>query len=244
MRRLLALVLSLCSVAALAATPDEELQSLVEIFKAGKGRHAVAAEELEWKGFTDPQLFDLIHQHLLSDFEAARASKPEKQRVARYIRALGFSGQPKYAVTLSRFAEDPDYRGYSERALLDLPLYAKWNPLIADRGAFNPKVTDDGNRVMNMLRSDDLMLNRLGAKRVFFREQQDEVVDVLAARLSASYTAAEDRETTDAVAWMAKSLGRAGSARHRAILAEVARNTSNDKVAREADTALKALAAR
>src|SRR5262245_7919050 len=224
MSRFLALLLSLCASGALAATADEDLKHYLDIFQGDTG-HERAVEELAWKGISDPRLYDVIEQRLLKDAEAARRDREAKGRVARYIRALGFSGQEKYLPTIQRFDGDITYARYAKTALEDMPNYARWNKLIGDRAAFDPKLSDDSNRVMNMLRSGDPLLEKIGAKSVYFRDHDPAVVDLLAQKVRERYRVS-DLANADTNAWMVKGLGRAGRDKYLDLLEDVKRNAA------------------
>src|SRR5207247_1034579 len=96
-----------------------------------------------------------------------------------------FSGQPKYVPTIEKFLKDNTYERYAGEALKDLPRYQKWNPIIANRSTFDPTYSDDANRVMNMLRSDDILLQRVGAKRIFHGVREDYLLQYLAQLVEA-----------------------------------------------------------
>jgi len=79
------------------------------------------------------------------------------------------------------------------------------------------------NRVANMLRSDDLLLQRVGAKRVYFDSKDDILLELLAQKLRTNYarTDLNDRERSDSVAWQAKALGSSRNDKYVALLQEV-----------------------
>lgn len=225
------------SANAAAATVDEEVTRYVQIFNGDTGAHQQAVESLAWRGISDPRLFDVIERRLLDESQMARADKNEKNRVARYIRALGFSGQTKYVATINKFVEDRVYDRYARAALDDMPDYRKWNPVIANRATFDPKYSDDVNRIMNMLRSDDLWLKRIAAKRIYFANQDEVLLDLLAKELKATYTQV-DPAYSDAYAWMAKALGNVKNPKYRAIIEEMATRSTDAKVVKYARKAL------
>jgi hypothetical protein len=240
MRSILAFILSLLLVApALAATPDEDVDHYLGIFQGDSRIHNMTVQDLGWKGISDTRLFDLLEQRVLSEQQAARASRAEKDRIAHYIRALGFSGQRKYRPTLSRFGLDADYMRTANLALGDLPQYERWNPVISARATFDPSLSDDANRVMNMLRSDDVLLQRIGAKRVYFSVKDDAVVAFLATRLKEEYPKPWQGEEADAIAWMTKALGHVAKDRYRSLLEEVMQGAPAYGVRKQAGSALK-----
>lgn len=217
MRWCLALLLSLCVAGAHAAkTLEEDLQYYLDVLKADQPRiQATEFEALSGVGLSDPRLFDAVEQRLLADYEGARLDREHRARVAWYFRALGFSGQEKYQPTLSRFTEDRTYRNYAIAALRDLPNYTKWNAVIADRASFDPRRSDDVNRIMNMLRSDDILLQRVGAKRAFLTHEADPAMAALVAeRLRAAYPAAKDSESVETAGWLLNALDRSTGGSH------------------------------
>lgn len=231
--------LVLSSLAA-AASLEEDTQRYIQIFSGDRKLHSDAADTFSWMGLSDTRLFDIVERRLLEDADAAQSDRNERNRVARYIRSLGFSGQSKYEPTITKFLGNPNYRRFAEAALADLPDYSKWNPIISNRSSFDPKLSDDVNRVANMLRSDDLLLLRVAAKRVYFGSKEDVLLELLAQQLRANYARRDlnDRERSDSVAWLAKALGSSRNEKYPPLLREVASKASESIVARHATDAL------
>ena len=225
---------------AAAASLEDETQRYIQIFSGEKRLHNDAADTFSWMGLSDTRLFDIVERRLLEDADAAQSDRSERNRVARYIRSLGFSGQSKYEPTIRKFLASVPYRRFAEAALAHLPQYNKWNPVISNRSSFDPKFSDDVNRVANMLRSDDLLLLRVGAKRVYFESKEDVLLELLAQQLRANYarTDLNDRERSDSVAWLAKALGSSRNEKYTALLQEVAGKAPTPVVARHATEAL------
>ncbi|MBS0309479.1 MAG: hypothetical protein JSS58_11005 [Proteobacteria bacterium] len=237
--RILTLILAamLLSGSAQAATADEDVARYVTIFNGETGAHNDAVESLAWMGISDTRLYDVIEKRLLDESEAAKNDKYAKDRVARYIRALGFSGQAKYLPTITRYLTDRAYERYAKVAQKELPQYQVWNPIISNRANFDPKNSDEANRVLNMLRADDFALKKIGAKRVYFATQDDAVLEVLAQNLRANYMR-NDRVYSDDIAWMVKALGMARNPKYRPLIEEVASKAPDTKVADYAKRAL------
>jgi hypothetical protein len=223
-----------------AATLDEDVEQYVKIFSGDPALHAAAADTLEWKGLSDTRLFDVIEQRLQTDFVPGNYDRMDKNRVARYMRVLGYSGQQKYAATLQKYVRDPVYGRYADSALKDLPIYQKWNPIISNRSAFDPKYSDDTNRIMNMLRSDDIFLQRIGAKRAYFTTPDRDVFDLLASLVNGrlQQSVYGDRESQDTFAWMVKALGSSKDPKYVALITEVANTAKSSAVSRHAKDAL------
>ena len=221
-----------------AATNDEDVTRYIAIFRGDKTLHASAAESLGWTGLSDTRLFDVIEERLLSDYPAPKEVKAERQRLAWYIRALGFSGQEKYLPTINKFLPERDYATYARHALKDLPDYRKWNPIISGRSSFDPKLGDDANRAINMIRASDFRLKEIGAKRVYYGHVREEpIFDALAREVLASYAGA-DASNNDEIAWMVKALATSGNQKYRPVVQEVAEKTTDSKIARHARTSL------
>src|SRR5437899_10454644 len=81
---------------AAAASLEDDTQRYIKIFSGEKKLHSDAADTFSWMGLSDTRLFDIVERLLLEDAAAARDNRSERNRVARYIRSLGFSGQAKY----------------------------------------------------------------------------------------------------------------------------------------------------
>ena len=241
MRFVLALVVSLIfSNFAVAVSVEDDVQRYIQIFSGEKNLHSDAADTFSWMGLSDTRLFDIVERRLLEDASASRDNRNERNRVARYIRSLGFSGQTKYEPTIKKFVGDVAYERFARAALEDLPDYNKWNPIISNRSSFDPKFSDNVNRVANMLRSDDLLLQRVGAKRVYFDSKDDILLELLAQKLRANYarTDLNDRERSDSVAWQAKALGSSKNDKYVALLQEVSEKAVAQPVVKHAKEAL------
>ena len=225
---------------AAAVSVEDDVQRYIQIFSGAKHLHSDAADTFSWMGLSDTRLFDIVEKRLLEDADASRDNRNERNRVARYLRSLGFSGQTKYEPTIKKFLGDAGYDRFARVALQDLPDYNKWNPIISNRSSFDPKFSDDVNRVANMLRSDDLLLLCVGAKRVYFESKEDVLLELLAQQLRANYarTDLNDRERGDSVAWLAKALGSSRNEKYTALLQEVAGKAPTPIVARHATEAL------
>lgn len=241
MPRLAALLLALCVAGPAAGrTVEEDVQYYLELLGVPNSRtQATEFEALSGVGLSDPRLFDEVEKRLLADCEGVRDIREDRARVAWYFRSLGFSGDEKYRPTLSRFTEDRTYRNYAIAALRDLPRYTKWNPVISDRSKFDAKLSDDANRILNMLRSQDPLLQRVGAKRSFLtHETEPAVAKMLAQRLRETYQTADDSESVETAGWMVNALSRAGIDQYARLLREVSLRAKSDKLKQRAQSML------
>lgn len=230
----LLLCFALCGNVA-AATLEEDTARYLAIFKGDKSQHAAAGESLAWMGISDTRVYDVIEQLLLADGRTPIDDRDEKARVAWYIRSLGFSGNSKYEATINSFVKDQRYDGYARNALADMPNYRVWNSIISNRATFEPKYTDEVNRVRNMLQSDDWFLKRIGAKRVYFGVHHDVLFEQMAKDLKANMSM-NDSRYSDCLAWLAKALHK--NPAYKPLLREVAEKAMDAHVANHASRGL------
>lgn len=234
---LLIAVLYLSSIA-FAATMEEDVASYAQTFAEEKDIYPATLESMAWKGLSDPRIFDLVEQHLIARAEEGLNDRHVKNEVALYIRALGYSGQAKYIPTLERYRDETTYNGYVRDALADLPRYQRWNPIISNRANFDPRYSDDVNRIRNMLLADDFDLKKIGAKRVYYQNKDDVLLELLAEQIRASYMSNDERNG-DSIAWMVKALGSARQEKYLPLIQEVAANAPDSTIVRHARKALK-----
>lgn len=236
MKYIFALLLTMfMTQATSAATPDEDIAAYIKVIQGDKSQHFTIYESMQWMGLSDPLLFDLIEQKLKA--EAPDAAGSELSRLHRYVRELGWSGQPKYLPTIQQMKSDSAFRRHAAEALIDLPKYQKWNPIISNRASFNPTFSDEVNRVSNMLRADDVELVAIGAKRIYFKLYENAfLVDLLAQKVKLHYMVADDasRDLAQSVAWMVKGMGSSRDPKYAELLVTIARSGTNGTVARHA----------
>lgn len=232
----LGVVGALLAPAASAATNDEDVARYIAIFQGPSGGevHLEAVRDLAWMGMSDPRLFDLLEAKVRA--ELGVEDKLVHERVAHYIRALGYSGQQKYEpflreLTLSKVKP---YARHSQTALRDLADYSRWNPVISDRSRWRADQTDEMNRIRVMLEADDLGLVRIGAKRVYFGRYDEAVLNSLMAQVTKRYPKTfdvRDPEQIDATAWLVKALGSLRATGAQPLLEQISSDTEvNGKV--------------
>ncbi len=235
-------IVALCAVwgcaQALAATVEEDVQRYIAVFSGDPAAHEKAVESLAWMGLSDPVLFDRLEKMTLAEYSSAHWNRRDQTRVGHYVRALGFSGQAKYLPTLQKVQEDKFHQRVAKAAQEDLAVYSRWNPIISNRATFDPKYSDDVNRALNMLRSDDIMLKRLAAKRVFFELREPVLAELIARDLKAGYPKV-DGSTEDAYSWMVKALARVDRAAYMPLFEEVRNNVRNRKLNDYANRAIR-----
>ncbi|MBV8636164.1 MAG: hypothetical protein JO002_16845 [Burkholderiaceae bacterium] len=221
MKKLLVLLLvaSLSQLAS-AATAEEDVAHYVEALNGPKPVRIKALDDLAWKGISDPRVFDPIEKAVLAELDPG-ASGGDRELVQQEIRALSFSGQSKYLDTLQKAAADMHYSRYGKTALNELYSYARWNPIISNRATWDPKNSDDDNRLLNMLHSSDLVLKRVAGKRVYFENKDPVVLEAVAADIKAEFRNKHSGDEADGLAWLVKGLGSSGDVQYRPLMEEV-----------------------
>ena len=231
-------------VSSTASAANDGLDEYIQIFTEGNARQQTrAAKELAWAGLSDPRLFDQIEKSLLEQYLIVE-DKYAIDDTAWLARAMAYSGQEKYRATLEKVASDSPQkkiRRHAENSLVQLDNYERWNPIITDTSNRDSSKSDEINRYANMLRSDDLELQRIGAKGVHSTQAYDTyLLGILDAEIRASYLeVSTDSLFIDTVAWMCKALSGSGVEAYKPTIVEVSENAGNSKVAKYASKYLK-----
>ena len=244
-KRLIYTVLALGMFTPFAASvADDSLDEYIEIFTSGNSQQQTqAAKDLAWAGLSDPELFELIETLLLEKYLVVE-NKYAVDDTAWLTKALSYSGQEKYRATLETVTADSPQkkiRKHAQKSIPRLEKYSRWNPIIADTSNWNAAESDEINRYANMLRSDDLELKRIGAKRVHHTHAYATyLLDILDAEILESYReVSKDGLFIDTVAWMCKALSGSRVEAYKPTIVEVSENAGSSKLAKYASKYLK-----
>lgn len=190
-------------------------------------------KRLKWTAITDPRLYDEIEKAPVSQYLIKKPDKITIGDVAHKIRALGFSGNPRYQATLTTIMNDAPnkkFRIHAKKALVDLGRFERWNKQINDA-----EVQVEGKSVeitvfFKMLNVEDTLVQRFAAKAIVDGWQQDEdLLNAVADKLKAMYNQPGlDKRVQDTAAWFVKALGQSG--KYRELLTEVNQGTSYKKL--------------
>jgi hypothetical protein len=246
MSRLAIYFLLIFSVFMSSAAPaaNDGLDEYIEIFTSGNSQQQTqAAKELAWAGLSDPRLFDPIEQLVLDKYLVVE-NKYAIDDAAWLAKALSYSGQEKYRATLEKVASDSPQKKLRKHAQASIPRleqYALWNPVISDTSNWDASKSGEINRYANMLRSDDLELKRIGAKRVHNTHAYDTyLLDILNTEILESYReSSSDKLFVDTVAWLCKALSGSRVEAYKSTIVEVSENAGSSKVAKYAAKYLK-----
>ena len=222
-------------------THTASVDEYINVFQTGADATKIqASKELGWEGVTDTRLYDLIENQLNELVMVADANSANRnmiELIAHLIHALAYSGNTKYRPTLEGILDkvlNTKVRRHANEALDEIDKYAVWNPIIQATGSSNPEKSVRVNRVVNMLRSDDFELKRLGAKRVYFVRKYDQYeLDTLAEELLSNMSSdRRDRIYVDSMKWMIKALASSGNNAYADTLNRVEEEAVNSGIGR------------
>jgi hypothetical protein len=218
-----------------AATTEELTQTYIEAFSVGSEQAQLdALNILQWSGLSDPRIFDLVEQNLLSSYPSA-SSGDAVNLASWYAKTLGTSGLDKYRTTLRGVIDSPAHKKLKKNAQIgldNLEKYAVWNPIISNPDTFKANESHEVNAYANMLRSDDWQLKTIAGKRITYERLIDPyLLDLLDEVIMANYQEDySDKARIMGMAWMIRALASAGHPEYRELLDEVAANAGAAKV--------------
>lgn len=222
-----------------ASAEEYDLAYYQEIFAKGNRTEQIkAAGSLEWAGLSDPVLFDLVKAKLDQVGPTAK-SKGEIDYASWLLKALAFSGNEQYRAVLEEYSEKPFHkklRKYAKQGQVALTQHSHWNPVISNPEHFDAAQSLKVNRLANMLRSDQMELKRIAAKRIHFEHLYDPyLLALLAERLQQEVPEmAGDKLTIDTYAWMAKALAGSAEPEYRPLIENLAETAPERKLQRYA----------
>lgn len=230
----LVLLLVLSLPAAAFDTVDEQIDHYLGVLS--DSQLAARVSMLKWLKFTaitDPRLYDEIEKAPLLEYQNKKLDKVTLSDVAHKIRALGYSGNPKYRdtlITIQNDAPNKRIRGYATKALSDLGKYTHWNKLIADSDPGVEGKSAELTTYFKMLNTDDPFVQHLGARAIFEERHRDsDALELIAGKLQALYAVPGlDGQRLDTAAWFIKVLGQSGD--YRDLLTTVNQNTPHKKL--------------
>lgn len=215
-------------------TVDEQIDHYLGILASDN--HSAKVEmlkRLKWTAITDPRLYDEIEKAPASQGLAKKLDKLTIADLAYKIRALGYSGNPRYQQTLSNISNNAKIkklRGHATKALVDLQRFERWNRLINEAEIGQQGKSVEITTYLKMLNVEDTLVQRFAAKAIVDGAMQDEdLLNEVAAKLQGLYTdPALDKRTQDTAAWYIRALGQSGD--YRDLLTVVNQNTPHKKL--------------
>lgn len=206
---ILALFITLISANTSAAFEEEKEQEIVAYVNTFslpfRMKQHTAAESLAYAGLTDHRIFDEVEKQLLQNYESLSDSY-DIDWASWLVKALSFSGESKYLATIKMLQNDAPnrkLRKYAKLASGYSGQYRVWNPIIMSVEDYQEQYSLNINRYANMLRSEEPVLHKLAAKRIFFEGIQEQYISDLVQNRIDHPSPDTDRDTRK---WLKKSL--------------------------------------
>lgn len=213
---------------------DEQIDHYLGILEDSPLRAKVEMlKRLKYTAITDPRPYDEIEKAPLDEYLNKQLDKVTLSDVGYKIRALGYSGNPKYRNTLTTIMNDSPnkrIRSYAQKALVDLGRYEHWNRLIAETDPGVEGKSAEITTYFKMLNTDDPFVQHLGARAIFEGRQTDpDALALIAEKLEPLYAQPGlDGQRIDTAAWFIKVLGQSGE--YGDLLARVNQATTHEKL--------------
>lgn len=213
---------------------DEQIDHYLEVLAADNHKATLyMLTRLKWTALSDPRLYDEIAKSPMTHYPSKKLDKITLSDAAHKIRALGYSGNPKYQATLTTIMNDSPnkkLRRHAEKALVDLNRFERWNRQIHEADSMLQGKSVEITIYSKMLNVQDTVVQRFAPKAIVDASLQDaDLLDAVAEKLKAMYTnAALDKHQQDTAAWFIKALGQSGG--YRDFLTEVNQGTPHNKL--------------
>jgi len=204
-----------------------------------------AAKLITNSGLQDRGLYQLVAELIKASY-LQEHEKYQTDEISWLCKALAASGDTQYAAllkTVSIDAPSSKLRHYAEQSLQMIEEYAKRSQIINQTGDWDDELNAEENRLINMLRSDNLTLRRDSAKiltREFGIDRKVYAVAADALQAMATRTSSSILYT-DTVAWLCKALAASGDKSYIGMLQQIHDDTQNVKLRIYTDNALRAL---
>ena len=190
-------------------------------------------ERLQWSGLSDPLLFDRLEKDVLAAQEQKYFERDVLSVLAYEVRALGYSGNPKYQPTLqfmANKAENTKLKRHASKAKADLVQFQAIQNKLATVKIPDAELPAEVVSYIKLLETNDAYAQRLAARAIFHEQRKDPaLLEVTAAKLKSMYMDTNlDKTAQDSAAWMCKALKQATG--YESLLQKVASETPHKKI--------------
>jgi len=237
------MLLSISLLTAPLLAKEYTVETYQEVFKGdNEFKQKQAIESLSLAGLSDPAIYDVLEAKLLASLPQA-TEKNAIDYSAWLVKGLAYSGNDKYSETINSIVNGNYHKKlkkYASQANENLAQYKKWNAILGDKNQYAADQSQQNNAFANALRSDDLELMRLAAKRIMDDRQYDDfILAILSNELKTPRLMADDKLAIDTYANMAKALASSGNTAYRDVIENMATTSSNKKLKNYAESYLK-----
>lgn len=228
-RSLIALV-ALLATGLVFAEPQSSSE-YVKVFASGYPMEKQKAmESLAWAGLSSAEVFDPLEAEALAKYPMA-TDRTTIDYVSWLVKALAYSGQQKYMPTIAKIAANAPHKKlkkYALQAQKMLPMYTKYNPIIAPAGGAYPSFNQ---RLANMLKSGETELVTIAAKRIYFtRTFTPELLGLAKTNLEKGYKSKLNGDMFQELAWQTRALVASHDAQYRPLIDQVASSATEKKL--------------
>lgn len=204
-----------------------------------------SAKIISRSGLQDQVLYEKVAALLKAGYKQPY-EKEHTDEMAWLCKALAASGDARYRPLLEEIAataSSPKLQRYASQSADLLETYAQRSQALNATESWDAELSDEENRILNMLNSDDINLKRDAAKKLTRKGTYNEkVFDAAAATLEQMFeTFSNDSAYVDCMAWLCKALAASGNGKYAAVLEQVINGTSSAKLGSYASKALSSL---
>ncbi|QSX40666.1 hypothetical protein [Shewanella cyperi] len=178
-----------------------------------------ASDALQFEGMGEPAIFANIATELAKLTETQESlGKQELQLSAWLMRALAYSGDPKFQNLLQEYTGKHNHkklRQYAKEALSSFKQQQLWQPIINNRAHWDQQLSPRINALANGLRSGHLELMREAARTITADAiHHPFLLKLLSGELARQHYLSDEGLSVDTYAWMAKALASSGEAEY------------------------------
>lgn len=234
-KKLIPLLFAAVSMSAAAyQSKDEQIDAVLKVMQTGsQERKETVLERLQWSGLSDPRLYDVLEADLLANYQEKQYESDKRDLMAYEVRALGYSGNPKYKPTLellTKKAVESNVKRHAKKALRDLNTYISVQRELSQVVIEQAEKPFEIQTYIRMVQTDDSFTQRLAARAAFHETIRDpELMSLFAEKLESMYMNPDlDALDQDVAAWMCKVLKL--HSEYTALLTEVAEKSPHRKI--------------
>lgn len=250
MKRILLFVAFVGLTVATAGFAQQDRSEEVRKLKAGiespsLAQRVNAAKIISRSGIQDQELYARIAA-IIKDGYVREPEKNHTEEMSWMCKALAASGDPQYRELLEEVAKNAQsskLRSYAEQSAELIDEYAQRSQIINATDYWDMELSQEENRLVNMLKSDNLRLQKDAAKTVVRKVGvHNKVFDVISESLQKMFNDFNtESEYVDTMAWMCNALAVSGDVKYIEILDRIIDNSEDSKLKRYASKARNAL---
>jgi hypothetical protein len=222
---------------------SEEVKALMTGLDSGSSSQRVKASKLITRsGIVDQDLYEKVAALLKAGY-AEGIESDHVDEMSWLCKALAASGDPQYKTLLREIAEQAPsvkLQHYAEQSLDLIDEYAERSRILNSTETRDADLSDEENRLVNMLNSDNIGLKKEAAKMIVRSiGTHEKVYEAAAERLKEMAAGARSNMSyIDTMAWLCQALASSGNDKYVGILEQVQDGTEDFKLKSYAAKAL------